>query len=36
VRTHIRNAVQRLGAHSRTHAVVLALRTGELDALREL
>jgi two-component system response regulator DesR len=30
VRTHIRNARQRLGAHTRTHAVALALRAGQL------
>jgi DNA-binding NarL/FixJ family response regulator len=30
VRTHIRNAVGHMGARTRTHAVALALRTGEL------
>ena len=30
VRTHIRNASQRLGARSRAHAVAMALRDGEL------
>jgi DNA-binding NarL/FixJ family response regulator len=30
VRTHIRNAMRRLGAHTRTHAVVEALRNEEL------
>lgn len=32
VRTHIRNAVIHLGARGRTHAVALALRSGELAA----
>jgi DNA-binding CsgD family transcriptional regulator len=31
VRTHIRNAMAKLGASSRTHAVALALRRGEID-----
>jgi two-component system invasion response regulator UvrY len=30
VRTHIRNAIGHMGARTRTHAVALALRTGEL------
>ena len=30
VRTHIRNAVGRMGARTRTHAVAMALRAGEL------
>jgi len=30
IRTHIRNAMTKLGASSRTHAVVLALRRGEI------
>jgi DNA-binding CsgD family transcriptional regulator len=31
VRTHVRNAMRKLGANSRVHAVVLALRSGEID-----
>jgi DNA-binding NarL/FixJ family response regulator len=31
VRTHIRNAMRKLGAHTRTHAVVEALRAEELS-----
>jgi DNA-binding NarL/FixJ family response regulator len=30
VRTHIRNAMEKLGAHTRTHAVVLAMERGEI------
>lgn len=30
VRTHVRNAVAKLGAHSRAHAIAIALRTGEI------
>lgn len=30
VNTHVRNAMEKLGAHSRTHAVVLALRNREI------
>ncbi len=30
VRTHVRNAMEKLGARTRTHAIVLALRTGEI------
>lgn len=30
VRTHVRNAMDKLGARSRTHAVALALRDGEI------
>ena len=32
VRVHIRNARMRLGARSRAHAVVIALRRGAIDA----
>lgn len=32
VRTHVRNASARLGARTRAHAVVLALRLGEIGA----
>ena len=35
VRTHVRNAVARMGARTRTHAVAMALRTGELSADEE-
>jgi PAS domain S-box-containing protein len=31
IRTHIQHAVKRLGAHNRVHAVVLALRGGEIE-----
>lgn len=30
VRTHIRNAMRKLGAHSRAHAIVIALRNEEI------
>ena len=30
VRTHVRNAISRLGAHTRTHAVALALDSGQI------
>jgi PAS domain S-box-containing protein len=30
VRTHVQNAIEKLGAHNRVHAVVLAIRAGEL------
>lgn len=32
IRTHVRNAMGKLGARTRIQAVVLALRSGELDA----
>ena len=35
VRTHIRNAMAKLGASTRSHAVVIALRRGELDDSEE-
>jgi DNA-binding CsgD family transcriptional regulator len=31
VRTHIGNAIRKLGAHSRAHAVAIAMRSGLLD-----
>jgi DNA-binding CsgD family transcriptional regulator len=31
VRTHIRNAMEKLGARTRTHAIALAISTGEVD-----
>ena len=31
VRTHVRNAIRRLGARNRTHAFALAIRAGEID-----
>jgi DNA-binding NarL/FixJ family response regulator len=31
IRTHVRNAMRKLGARTRTHAVVLALQRGELE-----
>jgi PAS domain S-box-containing protein len=30
VRTHVRNSMEKLGAHTRAHAIVLALRRGEI------
>ena len=35
VRTHIRNAMTKLGASTRSHAVAIALRRGEIEALDE-
>lgn len=32
VRTHVRNAMEKLKAHTRTHAIVLALTSGEISA----
>lgn len=32
VRTHVRNAMEKLEAHTRTHAIVLALTSGEISA----
>lgn len=32
VRTHLRNAMEKLEAHTRAHAVAIALREGEIDA----
>ena len=32
VRTHVRNAMRRLGAHTRSHAVAMALSAGEINA----
>lgn len=31
IRTHVRNAIQKLGARTRTHAIALALQRGELE-----
>jgi DNA-binding NarL/FixJ family response regulator len=31
VRTHVRNAMRKLGAHTRVHAITLALQQGEID-----
>jgi HD-GYP domain-containing protein (c-di-GMP phosphodiesterase class II)/DNA-binding CsgD family transcriptional regulator len=36
VRTHVRNAIGRLGAHTRTHAVALALDSGQITLQSEL
>lgn len=36
VRTHVRNAIGRLGAHTRTHAVALALDSGQIELQAEL
>jgi HD-GYP domain-containing protein (c-di-GMP phosphodiesterase class II)/DNA-binding CsgD family transcriptional regulator len=36
VRTHVRNAIGRLGAHTRTHAVALALDSGQVTLEAEL
>jgi DNA-binding NarL/FixJ family response regulator len=30
IRTHVRNAMRKLGAHTRAHAIVVALRRGEI------
>ena len=30
IRTHIRNAMGKLGAHTRVHAVAIAMRRGEI------
>jgi DNA-binding CsgD family transcriptional regulator len=32
VRTHVRNAMEKLGARTRAHAVVLAIARGEIPA----
>lgn len=32
VRTHVRNAIEKLDAHTRTHAIVIALTSGEISA----
>ena len=32
VRTHVRNGMRRLGAHTRSHAVAMALSSGEIGA----
>jgi DNA-binding CsgD family transcriptional regulator len=31
IRTHVRNAIGRLGAHTRTHAVALAIESGQIS-----
>ena len=31
VKTHIRNAMRKLDAHSRAHAIVVAVRNGEIS-----
>jgi DNA-binding CsgD family transcriptional regulator len=31
VRTHVRNAMQKLEANTRTHAIALALQQGEIE-----
>jgi HD-GYP domain-containing protein (c-di-GMP phosphodiesterase class II)/DNA-binding CsgD family transcriptional regulator len=36
VRTHVRNAIGRVGAHTRTHAVALALDSGQISLQAEL
>jgi PAS domain S-box-containing protein len=33
VKSHVQNAMTRLGAHTRAHAVAIALTTGQIDAL---
>ena len=35
IRTHIKNAMRKLGAHTRTHAIVVALREGEIEEERQ-
>jgi PAS domain S-box-containing protein len=32
IKSHVRNAMTKLGAHTRAHAVAIALRTGQIDA----
>jgi Bacterial regulatory proteins, luxR family len=34
IKSHVQNAMTRLGAHTRAHAVALALGTGQIDAPR--
>ncbi len=36
VRTHVRNAISRMGAHTRTHAVALALDSGQITLETDL
>jgi DNA-binding NarL/FixJ family response regulator len=31
IRTHVRNAITKLGAHTRVHAVTIALQRGEVE-----
>jgi DNA-binding NarL/FixJ family response regulator len=31
VKSHVQNALAKLGAHTRAHAVAIALRTGQID-----
>jgi PAS domain S-box-containing protein len=33
IKSHVQNAMTRLGAHTRAHAVAIALKTGQIDAL---
>jgi PAS domain S-box-containing protein len=33
IKSHVQNAMTRLGAHTRAHAVAIALRTGQIDTL---
>jgi DNA-binding CsgD family transcriptional regulator len=35
IKSHVRNAMTKLGAHTRAHAVAIALRTGQIDTLGE-
>jgi PAS domain S-box-containing protein len=34
IKSHVQNAMTKLGAHTRAHAVAIALRTGQIDTLR--
>jgi DNA-binding CsgD family transcriptional regulator len=33
IKSHVRNVMTKLGAHTRAHAVAIALRTGQIDTL---
>jgi DNA-binding CsgD family transcriptional regulator len=35
VRTHVRNAIGKLGAHTRTHAVALAIQSGQITLMED-
>jgi DNA-binding CsgD family transcriptional regulator len=33
IKSHVRNAMTKLGAHTRAHAVAISLRTGQIDTV---
>ena len=33
IKSHVQNAMTKLGAHTRAHAVAIALRTGQIDSV---